>query len=297
MLWLAHRSVRREAVAMSGPRRQLSICADDFGLSAAISRSIAELAQRGRLNAVSCLTNSGRWLERAPMLSDLPHSVERGLHFNLTDGTPLSAELRRHWPRLPALPKLIFMAHVGRLPLQAIECEWQTQWQRFVDTVGEVPRFVDGHQHVHHLPGVRDVVLAALAAVRKPIAVRNTGCVRGPGNALKRMLIERTGGISLQRRLQDLDIAHNSVLLGVYDFRDQNYRGRVQRWLATTPAEGGLLFCHPAADCRGESGLVDPIGLARLREHEYLASAAFEEDLDAGGVTIGPGWTRRPSAG
>jgi predicted glycoside hydrolase/deacetylase ChbG (UPF0249 family) len=282
---------------MSSPRRRLSICADDFGLSAAISRSITGLAQRGRLNAVSCLTNSARWPEHAQMLSALPPSVERGLHLNLTDGTPLSAELRGHWPCLPALPKLIVMAHVGRLPLQAITSEWQAQWQRFVDTVGEAPRFVDGHQHVHHLPGVRDVVLAALAAVRKPIAARNTGCVRGPGNALKRVLIERTGGRSLQRRLQDLDIAHNSVLLGVYDFRDQDYRGRVQRWLARAPAEGGLLFCHPAADVRNESGHVDPIAPARLREHDYLASDAFEEDLMAGGVTLGPGWTRRPSPG
>ncbi len=282
---------------MSGQRRQLSICADDFGLSAAISRSIAELARRGRLNAVACLTNSGRWLESAPMLSDLPPSVENGLHFNLTDGTPLSAELRWHWPRLPTLPKLILMAHVGRLPLQAIGSEWQSQWQRFVDTVGEVPRFVDGHQHVHHLPGVRDVVLAALAAVRRPIAVRNTGCVRGPGNALRRMLIERTGGIALQRCLRDLHMAHNSVLLGVYDFRDPDYRRRVQGWLATAPATGGLLFCHPGQALDREPGPTDPIAFARLRERDYLASEAFAEDLAESGVTLGPGWTRRPSVG
>ena len=282
---------------MSGPRRQLSICADDFGLSMAISRGIADLARRGRLSAVSCLTSSSRWLASAPMLADLPDSVERGLHFNLTEGTPLSSALRLHWPRMPALPRLIVMAHLGRLPLQAIGHEWQSQWQRFVDTVDEMPRFADGHQHVHHLPGVRDVVLAGVAAARNPVAVRNTGCVLGPGNALKRMLIERTGGTALERRLQDLDIERNRVLLGVYDFRDPDYRGRVQRWLATAPAEGGLLFCHPGAACMGEYGPVDPIAMARLRESEYLGSAAFEEDLAAGGITLGPAWTRRSSVG
>ena len=80
-------------------------------------------------------------------------SVERGLHFNPTDGVPLSAALRLHWPRLPRLPAPIVLAHLRRLPLQAIGDEWQAQWQRFVDAVGAPPRLVDGHQPVPHLPG------------------------------------------------------------------------------------------------------------------------------------------------
>jgi predicted glycoside hydrolase/deacetylase ChbG (UPF0249 family) len=280
---------------MNSPRRQLSICADDFGLSTAISRAIADLAQRGRLSAVSCLTNGGPWLACAPMLADQPRAVERGLHFNLTEGAPLSPELRSRWPRLPALPRLIVMAHLGRLPLMAIGCELQSQWQRFMDTVGHTPRFVDGHQHVHHLPGVRDAVLAAVAAAGQPVAVRNTGCVLGPGNALKRMLIERTGGATLQRCLLDLGIESNRALLGVYGFRDPDYRGRARRWLATAPTEGGLLFCHPGAAFPIEAGPPDPIALARLRESEYLGSAAFDEDLAAAGITLGPAWCRRSS--
>lgn len=282
---------------MSAAPRTLAICADDFGLNAAVSRGIAELAARGRLNAVSCLCGGGAWRDSARLLSALPADVALGLHFNLTEGTPVSAELRRHWPHLAPLPRLIAAAHVGRLPLAALRHEWRAQWQAFTDAVGRPPSFVDGHQHVHHLPGVRDVVLGAAASAA--VAVRNTGHVGGPGHGLKRWLIERTGGRALQRRLRELGIAHNTVLLGVYGFVEADYRALMQRWLAAAPAEGGLLFCHPGlAPDDGATGTAgDPIAAARRREAAYLGSAAFADDLAAAGVTLGPAWRRRSSGG
>ena len=277
---------------MSGPQRVLQVCADDFGLMPAISRGIAQLAQLGRLTAISCLTNGPHWPGSAPMLADLPTGVDRGLHFNLTEGVPLSAELRRRWPRLPALHTLILRAHLGRLPLREIGCEWRAQFRAFSEQVGAPPRFVDGHQHVHHLPGIREVVLEHVTAGPAGIAVRNTGHMRGPGNSLKRCLIERTGGRQLQRLLLRAGIAHNRALLGAYDFKDQDYRGRMQRWLAAAPPHGGLLFCHPAASAVASSGADahDPIAPARLREAAYLGSSAFVEDLAEASVGLGRAW-------
>ena len=46
--------------------------------------------------------------------------VELGLHFNLTEGTPLSPDLAAHWPVLPGLAKLLALAHLRRLPAAAI---------------------------------------------------------------------------------------------------------------------------------------------------------------------------------
>ena len=278
---------------MSLTCRTLSVCADDFGLTPAISRGISALAQLGRLTAVSCLTSAEHWSASAPMLAELPRAVDRGLHFNLTEGEPLSSELRSHWSRFPSLASLMAAAFLARLPLHAIKCEWQAQWQRFVDANGGAPGFVDGHQHVHHLPGVRDIVLEA-ASAQAGLAVRNTGHVIGPGNPLKRFLIERTGGARLQQRLVQLGIPHNAALIGAYDFQPGGYRARMRRWLAELPLEGSLLFCHPAADATGAT-VVDAIAPARLREAAYFASAAFTEDLSAAGVSLGTAWQRSPS--
>ena len=281
-----------DATPVSGPQCVLAVCADDFGLTPAISRGIAQLAQLGRLTAISCLTNGQHWPGSAPMLTDLPIGVDRGLHFNLTEGVPLSEELRRRWPRLPALHGLILRAHLGRLPLREIACEWRAQFRAFSEQVGAPPRFVDGHQHVHHLPGIREVVLEHVTAGPAGVAVRNTGHMLGPGNSLKRCLIERTGGRQLQRLLLAAGIAHNRALLGAYDFKEQDYRGRMQRWLAAAPSHGGLLFCHPAASAvaSSDADANDPIVPARLREAAYLGSTPFVEDLAAAGIGLGRAW-------
>lgn len=279
-------------MSSSSPLRALHLCADDYGLRPGLSRCIAELAARGRLSALSCLSNAEHWAAAAADLRALPSSVEIGLHFNLSECRPASAALRAVWPQLPQLPRLIAAAHLHRLPLAAIEDELAAQWRAFVDAHGRQPDFIDGHQHVHHLPGVRELVLAA--AARCGVAVRNTGRVLGPGWALKRWLIAHTGGTRLQAALQARGLRHNTVLLGAYDFVASDYRALMRAWLAQVPAQGALLFCHPG---HGDAGLADAIGAAREREAAYLSSDAFAEDLAEADVTLSPSWVRSSSGG
>jgi predicted glycoside hydrolase/deacetylase ChbG (UPF0249 family) len=271
-----------------GTTRVLALCADDFGLAPGISRGIAELAQRERLQAVSCLTNAGHWRSDAALLRGLPASVETGLHFNLTEGAPASAELAARWPVLPSLERLIVLAHLRRLPRAALAAELAAQWQGFADATGRAPAFVDGHQHVHHLPVVREIVLQGLARHSPPPAVRNTGRIAGPGFQLKRWLIAGTGGRRLLQALKQRRIAHNPALTGVYDFVPGRYRQRMQQWLAALPADGALLFCHPGAP--DTSGVADPIAAARVDEARYLGSDEFSADLRAAGVRLGRVW-------
>lgn len=265
--------------------RTLALCADDFGLSPGVSGGIARLAHAQRLSAVSCLVNGPHWRSGAPLLRTLPASVDVGLHFNLTDGEPLSAELRGEWPRLPPLARLIAAAHLRLLPARAIAAELAAQWAAFSDATGHAPAFVDGHQHVHHLPQVRDALLAAVDAAPLRPAVRSAAHVIGPGFGVKRALIAGTGARALQRELARRGIAHNAYLLGVYDFAAGDYRALMQHWLARVPPEGALLFCHPGdADT---SGVADAIRAARPREAAYLASADFAADLSHAGVVLG----------
>jgi len=108
------------------------------------------------------------------------------------------------------------------------------------------------------------------------------------------MLIERTGGRALQKLLEAKHIRHNWALLGVYDFRDADYRRLVRGWLAAAPPRGGLVFCHPN-DGRA-SGADDAIADARRREAAYLASATFADDLAEAGFSVTAAW-QNSSAG
>jgi predicted glycoside hydrolase/deacetylase ChbG (UPF0249 family) len=274
--------------------RTLSVCADDFGLTPGISAAITRLARANCITAISCITNSPYWESSAPLLGDLPDSVDVGLHINLTEGRPASTQLAALWPRLPALRVLLLRAHLHLLPLEALACEVRAQLAAFSAATGSSPCYLDGHQHVHHLPGLRDIVLEAAARLRPTPAIRNTGRVLGPGFGVKRWLIENTGAQALRRELARRGLAHNPVLLGAYDFQDPDYRGCMQRWLAALPAEGGLLFCHPGEVIGGDPP--DAIDAARKREMAYLESDAFALDRAAANVRLGRVWQKAPGA-
>ena len=265
--------------------RTLTLCADDYGLSGGIDAAIDELARRGRLSALSCLTNAAAWPTDGPRLASPAPGVATGLHFNLTEGRPLCPSLRERWPVLPTIEACIVGAHLGRLPLQAIGQELAAQAQAFTAATGRGPDFVDGHQHVHHLPGIRELVLGWLQRQAQPPALRSTGNVCGPGFLFKRLAIEWTGGRALARALaRSPAIVHNSALLGVYDFAQTDYRALMRGWLARLPATGGLIFCHPGR--RSPDAAADPIAAAREREWAYLASEAFAADLQAADVSL-----------
>ena len=280
---------------MSPPRaaadRSIAFCADDVGLVGGVADTVAALAAERRLSSASCVTTAAAWPSEGAALGNATKALEGfelGLHFNLTEGAPRSPELARVWPQLPGLKELIVRAHLGALPLAALASEWRAQSDAFADVVGRLPAHVDGHQHVHHLPQVRDVVLekiATLASRTRP-AVRNTGRLIGPGHALKRMVIEGTGGRALLHDLLATGLRHNEALLGVYDFRG-DYRPLVRGWLAAAPQRGGLVFCHPK---RGAPDTADPIAAARDREAAYLASDAFADDLAEAGFSLGSAW-------
>ena len=268
--------------------RALALCADDYGQNAAISAGILRLARAGRLNAISCLVNGSSWKSDAPALQSLPPTVQIGLHFNLTEGRPLSTRLAQRWPSLPQHAQLLLRSQFGLLPRGLLRGEFHAQLRAFLDATGHSPSYLDGHQHVHALPLIRGLVLDAAEHMRPVPAVRNTGRVLGPGFAFKRRVIEFCGGRDLTRELVQRELAHNAVLLGVYDFSDTDYRALMQAWLTQVPAEGALLFCHPGEAQNG--GPPDAIAAARVRELAYLESPAFMQDLAQAGVVLGPVW-------
>ena len=143
--------------------KRLTLCADDFAQSPAISAGILQLVAAGRLQAVSCLTDSPHWPDAAPRLKALGPGHQAGLHFNLTHGygTTLAKCRVADLPPEPAqaLGPLIVRALVHQLDAAAIRRRFIQQWQLFEAHYGQAPAFVDGHQHVHALPLIRRIVI------------------------------------------------------------------------------------------------------------------------------------------
>lgn len=274
---------------MSVPRT-LALCADDFGLSEGVNRAILRLAAAGRLTEVSCMSNGPAWAAGAHELVGLPGIVNGtlriGLHWNLTEGAPLAPALRRLWPVGPALPKILLQSHLRRLPQAALREELHAQLATFEAAAGRAPDHLDGHQHIHHLPQLRELVLE-LAATRPALRLRDTSAVRGPGFGVKRWVIAHSGGTALGPALRARGQQANTELRGVYDFDPTPgaYRGHMRRWLQALPARGALVFCHPG---EGDGARGDAIAAARRQELAYLGGEDFAADLREAGVVLGP---------
>lgn len=262
----------------------IGVCADDFGLNAAVNEACLNLAGAGRLSALSCMSTAPGWTAGAAALRRCDNSrLDRGLHLNLSEPFALT---RWHRP----LGALIASAYAGLLPLARLHEEIVAQFDAFEDGLGAPPDFVDGHQHVHQLPLVRDLLLTELLTrypTRRPW-LRNTAPPaqrRGArdAGARKQCLIATLGARRLSAQAQAIGFAQNRELVGVYGFDGtaEGYAGRLAQWCAEL-GEGGLLMCHPAA---GETA-GDPIAAARLREYQVLRGEGFGALLRQRGLVV-----------
>lgn len=264
--------------------RRIALCADDFGLDAAINEACLDLADAGRLSALSCMSTAPAWAAGAAALRQrFDTTLDLGLHLNLTE-----AVAPGHWRR-PLTP-LIASAYLNLLPVARLHAEMAAQFDAFEAALGRPPDFVDGHQHVHQLPQVRELLIETLLRrypMRRPW-LRRTGPpalrLSGGADARKQRGIAALGAQALSAQAAEYGFPQNRGFVGVYDFggSDADYAARMANW-CTEIDDGGLLMCHPAI--RARAG--DPIGAARLREYALLRGEAFGELLRAQGLVVG----------
>ena len=271
--------------------RPLVVCADDFGLAAGVSSAIIELIADGRLSATSCMALLPDWRRTAPRLRDTVarHPADVGLHLTLTDHTPLSAA-RRLAPggSLPALGRLLPRALARALPAAELRDELHAQLDAFEDAWGAPPDYLDGHQHVHVLPLVREVVLDEIARRYPAGAVWVRDCVEAPRRCLQRAtgvpkaLLISALGWPLHRQLAARDIPHNAGFSGLHDFSGRRPFGELMQAFLAATGPAPLVHVHPGR-VDAELRACDTLTTPREAELAYLASDRFVSDLAAAG--------------
>ncbi|XP_043831433.1 carbohydrate deacetylase isoform X3 [Dromiciops gliroides] len=166
---------------MNRPRVQLVVTGDDFGYCPRRDQGIVEAFLAGALTGVSLLVN-GASADTAAQLARR-HRIPAGLHANLSEGRPvnpnLGSEASLIGPGGFFLGKMGFRKALaeGRVEMPQVREELLAQFSRFQDLLGHAPAHVDGHQHVHVLPGVRQV----FAEVLREHGVRYTRVPVEPG--------------------------------------------------------------------------------------------------------------------
>lgn len=274
-------------------RRRIWLCADDYGISESVSAGIRDLVMRHRLNATSAMVVA-RSLHRSEaqslkILNAGGRRVAIGLHLTLT--APFRPLTQGFSPLVggafPPIGRMMLRALTGRLEVAPIAAEVEAQLRAFASLFGQPPDFVDGHQHVHILPQVREAVLGTVARTLPYAWVRQCGRAA----PLMRQLGDRKGLVlsllsrGFRRRARALGVAVNPAFAGTYDFGPEaDFAALLPRFLADLP-DGGVIMCHPGF-VDAELERLDPLTTLREREHAYLAGDAFPAALAAAGATL-----------
>jgi chitin disaccharide deacetylase len=251
---------------------KLILCADDFGQSEAIDQAITQLIEMDRLSATSCMTLSPRWAQAAKKLTpNIRKKAALGLHLDFT----LFGDAISH-------PKLVLMCLARQLSTTKIKLSINQQLDAFETAIGSMPDYVDGHQHVHQLPQIREALLEILLTrygdnlpwlriAKPPLA-----------DGFKGLIIRGLGSRALEKKAKAQGFMCSGDLLGAYGFNgsSDDYLDRFQGWLKEIRSDTAtpVLMCHPAVDMPFNTD--DGIYPARVIEFGVLASDAIAKELN-----------------
>lgn len=270
-----------EAAAPRRARRWV-VCADDFALDRGAIDATLALIKLGRVTATSVLVDSPNWNAAAKELKALSDSADVGLHLNLTE--PVNGRSST-WP----LPLLLVQSTLRLLPRWRVRNMVERQLDAFADAFGRLPDFVDGHQHVHQLPIVRELLIECVLA-REPKSLPWLRiCLPADGDQnTKARIIGMLGASALLELARIQGFPTSGRLVGVYgfDLRREAYLAKVRKWLEDGP-DGSVFMCHPSAKASAK----DPIGAARRMELGVLAGQSYADAMAHAGVTAERGST------
>src|SRR5262249_40928767 len=147
-------------------------CADDYGLRDDIDLAILQLVGTRRLSAVSCMVALERCSQECLVeLLKFQSKIDIGLHLCFTDeGLPLShvSGAGKAEPQaFRSFSAALKAASMRRIEPQQATRQITLQHELFVEKCGRRPDFIDGHLHVHQLPGIREGLLNFVSSLPK----------------------------------------------------------------------------------------------------------------------------------
>lgn len=251
------------------------LCADDYAITEGVSRGIEELAAAGCLSATSAMVTTPHWPRLARRIAAGRDHLAIGLHFNLTLGAPLAA-MPGLAPagRFPEVGIVVRRALTGAIDTSEVEAEALRQLDAFEQALGHPPDFLDGHQHVHALPRIRDGVLAALRRryAGRPLLVRDPADswrrIIARGVAVPKAILLSLLSTGFRRHARAAGFLTNDGFSGVSAFRPETttaeFASFAQAW-----GKLPLVMCHPGY-VDAELAALDPLTARREQELTVL---------------------------
>ncbi|NP_001089361.1 carbohydrate deacetylase [Xenopus laevis] len=148
------------------PRIKLVVTGDDFGYCPHRDKGIVDCFHAKVVTNVSLIINGSSAASAASLARR--YNIPIGLHANLSEGFPVCAELKQNSSLINCQGffhgkmGIRKMLSQGLLNMSEVRKELCAQIKLFLELTGMNPQHMDSHQHVHVLPGIREVFAQVL---------------------------------------------------------------------------------------------------------------------------------------
>jgi len=228
--------------------------ADDFGLKREHDLVMLELLNSKKIDAISVLSEY--------VTNDLAQKLKNireenkalvGLHFNLTS-TPSS--------KTKKVKSILIQSILGTLDVEEVQNKLNKQIKEFEIKFNHMPDFIDGHEHVHSFPHVKDILHKTLVDLSYKGFIRNIGSrslvsffrsLRN-GYSIKYLTLEILAYFQ-RKKLKKYNLLHNDYFEGILPLNRPN---RLKNILEEVYSQDfkplTLIMCHPGSGRTQEKG-------------------------------------------
>jgi predicted glycoside hydrolase/deacetylase ChbG (UPF0249 family) len=242
--------------------KNLIVNADDLGWTDGVNRGIVETFHHGIVTSTSLLANGAAFAGGVEAARSAP-GLGVGVHLNLSDGPPVAdretvTSLLNNDGEFAGGPENLLLRRARRgLSLAEVENEWDAQIQKVRDA-GISPTHLDGHKHVHMLPGLFEIALKLakrhdIGAIRVSLeasslrAALSSGSKRNAGVVMKQGVQAR--GLKLLARdareqAGRAGISTADYFCGIAQTGELTREG-MEQFVKSLPDGTTELMCHP----------------------------------------------------
>ncbi len=242
--------------------KNLIVNADDLGWTDGVNRGILEAFHHGIVTSTSLLANGAAFAGGVEAARSAP-GLGVGVHLNLSDGPPVAeretiTSLLNDDGEFAGGPERLLLRRVRRgLILGEVESEWDAQIQKVRDA-GIAPTHLDGHKHVHMLPGLFEIALKLakrhdIGAIRVSLEASSLRAALSSGKKLHAGVVLKQGvqarGLKLLARdareqAEHAGISTTDYFCGIAQTGELTREGLAQ-FVKSLPDGTTELICHP----------------------------------------------------
>jgi predicted glycoside hydrolase/deacetylase ChbG (UPF0249 family) len=283
--------------------KNLIVNADDLCWTEGVNRGIVEAFGNGIVTSTSLLANGAAFASGVAAARSAPR-LGVGVHLNLSDGAPVAdreavTSLLNDEGVFAGGPESLLLRRARRgLALDEVEREWDAQIQKVRDA-GIEPTHLDGHRHVHMLPGLFEIALRlakrhGIGAIRVALEASSLRAALSSGEKQRAGVVMKQGvqarGLKLLARdareqAERAGIATADYFCGIAQTGEMTLEG-VTQFLKSLPEGTTELMCHPGYADAALKMTPTRLQDSRQTELEILTDAGIRNLVASQGIRL-----------